>query len=278
MVHFSTFVICNLNKYRMNRVNDLNDKELAVKLRKDFVQNGYIFFPNFLNEEEMEMVQSKISEYIEKNVSKMKEKEVYYEDKNDMSTLKQLQHLFKYDPFFFDMIFGSRFEKLASILLDDGVEGKNIQYFNKPPKIGKSTPPHQDGYYFMLEPNEAVTMWMALEPVDEENGCVRYIAKSHLKGMREHNRTNTLGFSQGISNYGEEEDLEKDEVFFPTKEGDLLVHHSLTIHRADGNPCEDRSRKAMGFIYYANKAKEDKKAHEAYDKKLAEELAKKEQI
>ena len=258
----------------MKRVDDLNDSSLSEKLRADFVENGYIFFPNFLNDEEVEMVQSKISEFIETKVSKMKDKEVYYEEKNDMSTLKQLQHLFKYDPFFFDMMFGSRFEKLASILLDNGVEGKNIQYFNKPPKIGKATPPHQDGYYFMLEPNEAVTMWMALEPVDEQNGCVRYIAKSHLKGMREHNRTATLGFSQGITNYGEEEDLEKDEVFFPTKAGDLLVHHSLTIHRADGNPSENRSRKAMGFIYYANKAKEDKAAHEAYAKKLAEDLAK----
>ena len=256
----------------MQRIIDLENPELAKKLRKDFVKDGYIFFPEFLNKEEMKLVHHKISEFIKTKVLNMESKEVYYEDKTDMSTLKQLQHLFKYDPFFFDMMFGSRFEKLASILLDDEVEGKNIQYFNKPPKIGKPTPPHQDGYYFMLEPNEAVTMWMALEPVDQENGCVRYIKGSHLKGMRPHGRTTTLGFSQGITDYGDYE-TENDEVFFPTKAGDLLVHHSLTIHRADGNSCENRSRKAMGFIYYANKAKEDKAAHKVYAKKLAEDLA-----
>lgn len=262
----------------MKRVNDLEDLELVKKLRTDFVNDGYIFFPGFLNQGEIRLVQSKISKFIETKLESMKNNEVYYEDINDKSTLKQLQHLFKYDPFFFDMMFGSRFEKLASILLADGVMGKNIQYFNKPPKIGKPTPPHQDGYYFMLNPNEAVTMWMALEPVDEENGCVRYIPKSHLKGMREHNRTSTLGFSQGIANYGEEENLEKDEVFFPTKAGDLLVHHSLTIHRAEGNTSKNRSRKAMGFIYYANKAKEDKVAHKAYAKKLADDLKKRNKI
>ena len=95
--------------------------------------------------------------------------------------------------------------------------------------------------------------------------------------MRAHNKTNTLGFSQGITNYGEEENL-KDEVFFPTKAGDLLVHHSLTIHRADGNTSKNRSRKAMGFIYYANKAKEDIAAHQAYAKKLALDLMKQEKI
>jgi phytanoyl-CoA hydroxylase len=261
----------------MQRIDDISNPILITKLRKEFLENGFIFFPNFLNKEEIDLVQQKISEFIEEKVPEMEEKEVYYEDKNDLNTLKQLQHLFNYDPFFFDMMFGSRFEKLASILLDDGVEGKNIQYFNKPPIIGKPTPPHQDGYYFMLEPNEAVTMWMALEPVDAENGCVRYIKASHNKGMRPHGRTTTLGFSQGISDYGEHE-TEEDEIFFPTNAGDLLVHHSLTIHRADGNTCENRSRKAMGFIYYANKAKEDRTAHQAYAKKLAMDLMKQEKI
>ena len=260
----------------MKRVKDLENSEFAKKMRADFVKDGFIFFPEFLNKEEITLVQCKISEFIETKVVSMQNKEVYYEDVNDSSTLKQLQHLFKYDPFFFDMMFGSRFEKLASILLDDGVVGKNIQYFNKPPKIGKPTPAHQDGYYFMLEPNEAVTMWMALEPVDEENGCVRYVKGSHRYGMRSHGRTKTVGFSQGISDYGCPNDIEND-VFFQTKAGDLLVHHALTIHRADANTSK-RTRKAMGFIYYANKAKEDTVAHQAYANKLAEDLKKESKI
>lgn len=260
----------------MNRQDDLNEKR-QKELRESFLKDGFIFFPGFLNQNEIDSVNKKIQEFIAQKVSEMPTDQVYYEDKSDENTLKQLQQLFKYDPFFYDMMFGSRFEKLASILLDDEVIGKNIQYFNKPPKIGKPTPAHQDGYYFMLEPNEAVTMWMALEPVDEENGCVRYVKGSHKKGMREHGRTQTLGFSQGITDFGTEEDL-ANEVFFPTQAGDLLVHHSLTIHRADGNSTTDRTRKAMGFIYYAAKAKEDKKAHEEYAKKLAQELAQKEKI
>jgi len=32
-------------------------------------------------------------------------------------------------------------------------------------------------------------MWMALEPVDEGNGCVRYVQGSHLKGMRPRGKT-----------------------------------------------------------------------------------------
>ncbi len=256
----------------MKRVDDLENKDFQIKLREDFIKDGFIFFPGFLNEQEIRLVKERLNDFITTKVPAMPSERVYYEDKEDDSTLKQLQHLHQYDPFFFEMMFGSRFEKLAAILLDDDVEGKNMQYFNKPPKIGKPTPAHQDGYYFMLEPNEAVTMWMALEKVDEENGCVKYVKGSHKIGMREHGRTNTLGFSQGIVDFGNEEDL-ANEVFFPTKAGDLLVHHSLTIHFAEGNNSTDRTRKAMGFIYYAEKAKEDLKAHEEYQKKLTKDLA-----
>lgn len=254
----------------MERINDLLDIKFQRKLRNSFLDNGYIFFPNFLNSEEIELVKNKLRTFIAEKVPTMPKEQVYYEDIKDEDTLKQLQQLFKYDPFFFDMMFGSRFEKLASILLDDGVVGKNIQYFNEPPRIGKATPPHQDGYYFMLEPNEAVTMWMALESVDEKNGCVRYVKKSHKYGIRSHGRTETLGFSQGITDYGCLNDVEN-EVFYPTKAGDLLVHHALTIHKADANKS-DRTRRAMGFIYYANSAKENKKAHALYAKNLDKEL------
>jgi phytanoyl-CoA hydroxylase len=35
----------------------------------------------------------------------------------------------------------------------------------------------------MLDPCEALTMWLVLEKVDEENGCVRYVRGSHKHGI-----------------------------------------------------------------------------------------------
>ena len=261
----------------MKRKADLDDHALQTKLRSDFREDGYIFFPGFLKPEEIQRVREKLDDFIRRKLDNMPPEEVYYEDKSDPTTLKQLQKLFAYDDFFYDMMFESRFEKLASILLDDAVIGKNLQYFNKPPRIGKPTPPHQDGYYFKLVPNEAVTMWMALEAVDEENGCVRYVKGSHQKGMRPHGATHTLGFSQGMVDFGTEEDV-RHETCFPAQVGDLLVHHALTIHRADGNQSKTRTRQAIGFIYYAAQAQEDKAAKQAYQKKLDEELKRKTQI
>jgi len=238
-----------------------------MSLKESFNRDGYVFIPGFLEKAQVDEINARLEAFIGNGLSRMSTHHIFYEDQYDLQTLKQLQDLQLYAPYFSNILNGSAFETVATRLLDEKVIGKTLEYFNKPPKIGKATPPHQDNYYFMLDPPQAVTMWMALEDVDEQNGCVRYIKGSHLKGMRPHGRTQTLGFSQGIVDYGEKESY-ADEVPFPARPGDLLIHHSMTIHRADANTNETRSRKALGFIYFGVSAKEDMEAKKAYQEQL----------
>jgi phytanoyl-CoA hydroxylase len=154
--------------------------------------------------------------------------------------LKQIQQIFIYDPYF---------KELAKLLLGGKAVLKNMQYFNKIPLQGKETPAHQDGYYFMIKPQEAITMWFSLGEADDENGAVCYIPGSHRKGMREHGKTSLLGFSHGITD-GSEKDT-KSEVQMKASAGDLLVHHSLTIHRTNANKSLIRRSKTKSLILMA---------------------------
>jgi len=238
-------------------------------VKKKFDEEGYVFLPGFLSPSEVTDVQDYLDKFIQNEVPNLSSDQAFYEDNNDPSSLKQLFNLHQHEPFFAKLLLGSRFEEVAELALDEKVIGKNVEYFNKPPLIGKPTPPHQDNYYFMLQPPQAITMWLGLEDVDTENGCVRYIPQSHLQGLRAHGRTQTLGFSQGISDYDEKDKAK--EVYFITKPGDLLIHHSMTIHRADGNSSAVRGRKALGFIYFGESAQEDLERKKIYQQKLQEE-------
>ena len=135
--------------------------------------------------------------------------------------------------------------------------------FGKAPKIGSETPAHQDGFYFTLEPNEALTIWLPLDCADEENGCIRYVPASHKRGVLPHGRGESFGFSMGLLNYTNEDRAA--EVAINVVPGDLIVHHSLTIHRADPNPSY-RRRWAMGLVYYAKRAKINQAARDARDR------------
>lgn len=241
--------------------------------KKSFDKDGYVFIPGFLSAEELSSLKTAVSSFINNKLQVMAKNHYFYENAADPSTLKQMQDMEKYDEWFAAMSVNEKFRGLAVGLLGEEVECKTVEYFNKPPEIGRATPPHQDGYYFMIQPQQAVTMWLALDEVDEFNGCVKYVKGSHKKGMRKHGRTTTLGFSQGIVDFGTAEDM-RDEVAFPAQPGDLLVHHSLTIHRAGPNTTTDKTRKAVGLIYFGKSAKEDVEAKERYARQLATEREK----
>ena len=236
-----------------------------------FQQDGFGCVPQFLDLETQRDLLDHVQRFIDDVVPVIPSDQVFYEDKRDPLTLKQIQHLETHDPWFRDLFTDSPFSAIAESMLGTSCIPVNLQYFNKPPKTSHPTPPHQDGFYFMIAPCNAVTMWLALDEVDEQNGCVRYVRGSHRTGLLPHTQTATLGFSQGIKDYG---DLQTIDQETPTRvfPGDLLIHHAMTIHRADANRSADRQRRALGFIYYGVDAKQDHLAHAAYQQRLKREL------
>ena len=243
----------------------------GVQRRRDFHRDGFVSLPSFVAGGALTELQANVGRFLKELVPQLPSEHVFCEEREDLSTLKQIQQLGKHDAWFAGFAARGRLREVAEELLGGPVVPRNVQYFNKPPGIGKATPAHQDGHYFMLTPCDAVTMWLALDDADEQNGCVRYTRGSHLRGLREHARTETLGFSRGITDYPTAQDTAH-EVACPASSGDLLVHHGMTIHRADANLAVDRQRRALGFIYYSEHAQEDAAAHAAYQSELAARL------
>jgi phytanoyl-CoA hydroxylase len=238
-------------------------------LRSTFDSDGYVAIKSFLDKNEVDELRQATLRFIEEEVPQLPDDVVYCEVKGDYSTLKQIQKLNEFDNYFESLAKSKKVVGLAEELLGGGVELQNMQYFNKVPQLGKPTPPHQDGYYFMIKPQQAVTMWLSLGEADESNGAVCYIPGSHNREIRPHGKTGTLGFSQGVSDWSAEDDAAC--VQMTAGPGDILVHHSRTIHRANGN-SSDRDRKSIGFIFYRDDVAIDQEAHDQYQRDLHESL------
>lgn len=241
-----------------------------TELKQYFDRDGYVAIKGFLDETQSSELLSQTQRFIKEVVPIIPVEEVYYENKTNQLTLKQVQKIHDYDDYYLKLATSHEVVSLAEKLLGGPVTLKNMQYFNKVPRIGQGTPAHQDGYYFKIKPQQAITMWLSLGDADEKNGAVCYIPGSHKMGMRQHNTTKMLGFSQGISDWSVDDD--ESEIQMRAQAGDLLVHHSLTIHRANANQSEN-SRQSVGFIFYRQDVVEDKAAHDSYKAKLNEKLA-----
>ena len=51
----------------------------------------------------------------------------------------------------------------------------------------KSVTWHQDAYYWPLTPSKCVTVWVAIDDIDQDNGPMQFVPKSHLHGPIHHN-------------------------------------------------------------------------------------------
>lgn len=238
----------------------MSDKGLRLSKEK-FDRDGYTVISGLFSATEIDALNVQVDRYVKQIAPTLSDGDVFYEDPSKPASLKQLEHMNKHDEFFRDYMADSRFRELGELLLDVPLRPMNQQWFNKPPAGSSPTPPHQDGFYFSLEPNEAANMWLALDPVSEKNGCLHYVAGSHRRGLRPHGRTDTLGFSQGVSNWSADDDANA--VAVAVMAGDLIVHHSLVIHRAEANHSNDH-RRALGGTYYSTQAVVNDEAHRKY--------------
>jgi phytanoyl-CoA hydroxylase len=240
------------------------------KIQSQYDDQGFVIAEQFLTADHVAEVSNNLNRYIADVVPTLSPMDVFFEDKSARNQIRMLPRMCENDDYFHALLHEGPLHEIANSLCDGEAIPKDTAYFNKLAEIGEATPPHQDGYYFHLDPCKALTLWLALDVVDEENACVRYIPGSHRQGLRQHGRTQVLGFSQGIMDYGQEERAAE----FPAcvKPGDLIVHDALTIHRTDAN-LSCRSRRALGFVYHSSLAQVDESAREEYQATLARELA-----
>lgn len=245
-----------------------NDHE---ELLRQYNEQGFVIIREFCSAAEVRQLRDHLDDYIRNTVPDLPPMDVFCEDTSDRQQIRMLPRMQEHSDRFDSLLTSGSLPDVAKAMCGTDIVPRDTAYFNKLPHIGEATPPHQDGYYFHLDPCEALTLWLALDDVDEENGCVHYVRGSHRQGMRPHGRSQVLGFSQGILDYGTDEDL-AGEVAACVSAGDLIIHDALTVHRTDPNHSP-RSRRALGFVYYSCRAQVDESARERYQQTLEQELS-----
>jgi non-haem Fe2+, alpha-ketoglutarate-dependent halogenase len=99
---------------------------------------------------------------------------------------------------------------------------------------------HQDLTYWGLEPDDVVSVWLALSPATAESGCMRMIPGSHKCGRVDHRAThgpdNILSRGQTIG-IAIDEGNAVDTALTP---GQMSLHHGWTFHASHPNRTGDR--------------------------------------
>jgi len=266
-----------------------------------FSEHGFVVVRGLFDEAEAEALETHVIGYFAEAVPSRGAESVFYDVEGDASSLKYINHPGHREAegggleggeaaaYLGNLDEEPRMLALAQALLglEDGElaprgERGRGEFFAKAPGVSKPTPPHQDNFYFSWKPASVVTFWLAVDPIDEENGCLRYMSQeiasgkhaNGKQGLLPHHASHVKGFSQRLQEFSDADAaLMQPQVLRP---GDLVAHHGLTIHRADANTSHEsaggaRPRRAFGCVYHAAECVVDEEGRANYVRSMSEQ-------
>ena len=129
------------------------------------------------------------------------------------------------------------------------------QFFSKEPRDGKTTPWHQDAFYWPLSPHKAVTVWLAFSDSDEGNGAMMVVPGSHRAGKLKYRKTTQdSDVLDMVLEHGEFR--ESNAVPLILKAGQISLHDDNIIHGSAPNHSE-RLRCGLTMRYSAGEVRGD---------------------
>lgn len=117
----------------------------------------------------------------------------------------------------------------------------------KAPHDAKATPWHQDLPFWPMNEAGALSIWIALDDVNEQNGCMRFIPGSYKAGKLPLEDWSAARPSHEILKGTPFEHQQP--VAVPLKAGSAVFHNGNTLHSAFHN-VTDKPRRALVIVYY----------------------------
>jgi len=233
--------------------------KLSNEQLQQFKEDGFLILRDFANNEKCNAIldvakvhlKYKI-EPIETEIGYDKKSKEYrtdvadYTAKEDGTTVRRLRQVYSRDILFKEWMEDEKIRPILQQILNDQVvitTSHHNSIMTKMPHKSTQTRWHQDRRYWRYSDDNLVSIWLALDDEYSENGVLEFIPGSHrmkfesdLFDEKEYFREDS---SKNISI------LEK-KVSTTLQKGDVVIFHSLLLHRANKNSTD---KPKISFVY-----------------------------
>ncbi|TLS53239.1 phytanoyl-CoA dioxygenase family protein [Paenibacillus antri] len=227
----------------------MNDRRVLEQEKIDYYrENGFVQIDDVLSSEEVEELREYLFETMDQSGGRSlqtdKEDGLYYRVLNQrVNTWRDHGGMARF-------VLGSRFADMGKQLT--GFEGIRLFHDHalfKMPKDSKPTPWHQDWPYWPMRETGAFSIWIALDDVDENNGCMMFVPKSQkIKNLKS---VSLVSPEDIFAQDGAREVDRNTAAIVRMKAGSCTFHDGLTFHYAHANRL-DKPRRALAIIYMAD--------------------------
>ena len=212
-------------------------------------EHGYFFFPGLLPVEPMLELRHQVLRVAEEHDllepdtdpdTGIRRKGVFIHEEDGTETFKRFYIDIQKLRLFHELPHDERILHVLETLFGERVfvHPRHILHIIFPGEHQYTTPPHQD-FHPVRGTRNTWTVWTPLGDCDSELGGLSIACGSNLLGFVKDDDVRS----------GKLIDDDKDWVWTPFKCGDVLMFHSLSIHRGRNNMSEDRIRLATSARY-----------------------------
>ncbi len=210
-----------------------------------FRQNGHLLLRGVATSSVISFVRPLIRKALQEFVAKQ-DNQGRVDDYSALFT--QVTNVWRTDEQIRAFIVAQRFARIAAELM--GVPGVRLYHDQAlfKPASGKATPWHRDSFYWPLDTEHTVTMWMPLVDCPKEMGPMQFASGSH-----KHNFEKEGPISHATNSYFENEIAERrfSIASYELQAGDATFHSGRTLHSSLPN-LTDNVREVITVIYYAD--------------------------
>lgn len=172
------------------------------------------------------------------------------ENGDPLALYPRIMHPHRFNNTARDYLLDKRLEPVLADLLDEEpLAAQTMLYFKPAGARGQAL--HQDNFYLNVEPGTCIAAWLALDVVDEENGCLEVVPGTHAMDLfcpEEADQTQSFTREYVPPPPG----LEKIPVRM--EPGDMLFFNGTLVHGSDPNTSEDRFRRSFICHYIGRSA------------------------
>lgn len=223
-----------------------------------FHRNGFLALPQLSQPDEIEMMRVAYDRIFAQSAGH--ESGAHFDlagtdEPGKEAALPQILQPEKFAPELWDTLARANALHICRQLLGEDVEPQGSHAIFKPARHGATTPWHQDEAYWNAGMSyRSMSVWMPLQDVDEENGCMQFIVGSHQNEVAPHQ---PIGKDARVHGLELTEDAQVDvssPAICPLPAGGATFHPSRTLHFTAANRS-DRPRRALIMMFGAPAAK-----------------------
>ena len=123
-------------------------------------------------------------------------------------------------------------------LLGDDLCVASCAFIDRPPGARAGINPHIDGAGRPFHPQAGATLWIALDAMSEESGCLYYASGSHL-GAKETD-LEIAGYDENTAGVAP----------VAVAAGDAIIHHAQSVHWSGGNLTQEPTSSRGFFLLW----------------------------